>query len=231
MTETSVFLQVRLDSSRLPRKALLELADRLVVEHAMRALDAVRADRRMLLTTDDSAAELAPLADRAGWDLFVGPKDDVLERFVLAARQTGCRQIVRATGDNPLVSAMMANRAVELFHGTGADYAGFAALPVGSGVEVIRTESLEQARRKADDPYEREHVAPYLYRRPERFRIEVPEAPEPFRAPGRRITLDTIADYRRLQRIYSDLYRGEPLELDDVVPWLRSHPETGDADT
>ena len=231
MTETSVFLQVRLDSSRLPRKALLPLADRLVVEHAMRALDAVRADSRMLLTTDDSAAELTPLAEKAGWGLFIGPKDDVLERFVLAARQTGCTRIVRATGDNPLVSAMMANRALELYDATEADYAGLAGLPVGSGVEVIRTSCLEQAWKEAEDPYEREHVAPFLYRRPERYRIVIPEAPESCRAPGRRITLDTREDHERLKRIYGDLYRGRPLELGDVVPWLNDHPDDGASDT
>ena len=221
---TSVFLQMRLDSTRLPRKALLPLGDRTVAEHAMRALDAVRADHRMLLTTADSADELAPVAERAGWRLFVGPKDDVLKRFLLAAAETGADRIVRATGDNPLVSAAMADATQDLADETGADYAGFRDLPVGSGVEVVNVRALELAGAEATDPYEREHVSPFLYRRPERFRIEVPPAPEACRAPGRRITLDTPEDYAFLERLYADLYEGEPLDLDRVVPWLLDHP-------
>lgn len=217
----SIFLQVRLDSSRLPGKALLELADRTVVEHAMTALNSVRGDQRMLLTTEDSEARLRPLADKAGWGVFVGPKDDVLARFILAARETGTDKLVRATGDNPLVSAFMANEALALSEETGAHYAGFGELPVGSGVEVIDVSALEEAYSEAADPYEREHVAPFLYRRPQRYRIEIPPAPEAFRAPGVRITLDTADDYAFLKELYRELYRAEPLELDTVVPYLR----------
>lgn len=194
----------------------------------MTALNSVRGDHRMLLTTEDSESRLRPLAEKAGWGVFVGPKDDVLARYVLAARETGARRLVRATGDNPLVSAVMANAALELSDETGADYAGFGELPVGSGVEVIDVSSLEQAYTEAEDPYEREHVAPFLYRRPERFRIEIPPAPEQYRAPGTRITLDTADDYTFLKELYRALYDGEPLELDTVVPYLRKRaPNAG----
>lgn len=187
----------------------------------MTALNSVRGDQRVLLTTEDSESRLRPLAEKAGWGVFVGPKDDVLARFVLAARETGADRLVRATGDNPLVSAAMANAALTLSDETGAHYAGFGDLPVGSGVEVIDVGALEEAYSEAEDPYEREHVAPFLYRRPERFRIEIPLAPEEFRARGTRITLDTEDDYSFLKRLYDDLYGGVPLELETVVPYLR----------
>jgi spore coat polysaccharide biosynthesis protein SpsF len=217
---TSIFLQVRLDSSRLPRKALMKLADLTVVEHAMRALNSVEASNRMLLTTEESESELRPLAEKTGWGVFVGPKEDVLARYILAAREHGAQRLIRATGDNPLVSALMANAALKLSAETGAHYAGFSELPVGSGVEVIEVDALEQAYAEAVDPYEREHVAPFLYRRPERFCIMIPPAPDGFRAPGTRITLDTSDDYDFLQALYTELYRGEPLDLDQVVPYL-----------
>lgn len=215
-----MFLQVRLDSSRLPRKALLELSGLTVVEHAMRALDRVEADNRMLVTTQDSETELRPLAEKCGWGVFVGSKDDVLGRYVLAARKTGADRLVRATGDNPLVSADMANAALRLFEDSGADFAGFSELPLGAGVEIVKTSSLEEAFEEAEDPYEREHVSPFLYRRPERYRIVVPPAPDGYRAPGSRITLDTPEDYNFLRKLYRELYKGVPLDLDLVIPYL-----------
>jgi len=224
---TAIFLQVRLDSTRLPRKALLELAGLSVVEHAMRSLNGVSADVRVLLTTGDSAGELEMPARSAGWEVFTGPKDDVLERFILASRRYGVQRIVRATGDNPLVSASMAEAALDLSRETLADYAGFGALPLGSGVEILDAAALEEAYRDAEDPYEREHVAPFLYRHPERFRIVVPEAPESCRGPGMRLTLDTPEDYTFLAQLFDELYEGEPLDLDRVLPWLRQRD--GDA--
>ncbi|MCK5735540.1 MAG: hypothetical protein KAH21_03635, partial [Spirochaetaceae bacterium] len=195
---TSVFLQVRLDSSRLPRKALLKLSDLTVVEHAMRSLDAVKADHRMLVTTRDSESSLGPLAEKSGWGLFVGSKNDVLSRYVMAARETGAQRLVRATGDNPLVSAAMANAAIKLFEESNADFAGFSELPLGAGVEIVSVPCLEEALKESEDSYEREHVSPFLYNRPERYRIVVPPAPEGYRAPGTRITLDTPEDYNFL---------------------------------
>lgn len=218
---TAVFLQVRLDSSRLPRKALLDLAGKTVVEHAMNALSLVESDIRMLLTTEDSENDLRPLAQKSGWDVFVGPKDDVLARFVLAARETGASVIIRATGDNPLVSSAMADAALKLSKKTGAAYTGFRGIPVGAGVEVIRISRLEEAYTEAVDPYEREHVAPFLYRRPERFRIEIPDAPADYFYPEGRITLDTPEDYTFLSDLFEELYTGKPLELDTVIPYLK----------
>ena len=49
-----VLLQVRLDSTRLPEKALLKLKDLTVIEHAMRALKQIDADVFVLVTTEES---------------------------------------------------------------------------------------------------------------------------------------------------------------------------------
>ena len=134
---TSVFLQVRLDSSRLPRKALALLGEKTVTERCFDALAGVRADLRLLVTEPGSAAELEPLARNSGWQVFVGSKDNVLDRFVQAARATGTDTIVRATGDNPVVSASLANDLLQRHRSRGADYSGFVGAPVGHGVEIL----------------------------------------------------------------------------------------------
>ncbi|OQX29212.1 MAG: hypothetical protein B0D92_04880 [Spirochaeta sp. LUC14_002_19_P3] len=218
----AIFLQARLASSRLPGKALLKLADIPVIVHAMRALNAVKADVRSLLTTQDAAPALKPLAEAEGWELFTGPEEDVLARYVFAARKYGADRIVRATGDNPLVSAAAANAILHLAQ--NADYAGFTGIPLGSGVEILRTAALEEAFAEANDVYEREHVAPFLYRRPLRYRIFTPAAAPEMQAPNSRITLDTQEDYRYLSRLFTHLYRNRPLEIEDIAAWLKAHP-------
>lgn len=219
---TAVFLQVRLDSSRLPEKALLTLADRSVIEHAMAALKQVPADVHVLLTTEDSRDALQSRAEKNGFGLFAGPKDDVLRRFDLAAREVGADTVVRATGDNPLVSSAMARRALSLRSETGAVYAGYLGLPYGTGVEVVEVAALHEAAEKAEEVYEREHVTPYLYRRPEMYRLALPEAPPEFHYPEARVTLDTPEDYRFLETVYAEIYRGVPIDLHTLVPWLRN---------
>ena len=216
----SIFLQVHLGSTRLPQKALLRLAGLRVIEHAMCALDTVPANHRVLLTTNDSETKLLSIAQNAGWELFVGPEDDVLARFVLAARQYQSELILRATGDNPLVSTTIARASLSLAEATDADYAGFTRIPVGAGVEVLKVQALEDAHREAIDTFEREHVAPFIYRRPQRYKIRTPAARIEYQD-STRITLDTREDYIVLKEIFGKLYKGRPIDLDILIPYLR----------
>jgi len=220
---TAVFLQARLDSSRLPRKAVLKIAGKMIIQHAMEALKEVDADVHVLLTDRESYPPLSEYAAACGFDTFAGPKDDVLARFVLAADKYRAETIIRATGDNPLVSPVLAKKICALHVLEQADYSGFLGIPLGTGVEVLNAESLREAYAHGDDPYEREHVSPYLYRREERFSILRPQAETKYCFPEGRVTLDTQEDFRYLTSLYDELYQGEPIPTEKIVPWLKSH--------
>jgi spore coat polysaccharide biosynthesis protein SpsF len=192
-----------------------------VVQHALRALRRVEAGVHAVLTEPGSAPALEPLAAAEGFALFAGPEEDVLERFCLAARHFRVDRVVRATGDNPLVSARQVEALLELHRASGWDLSHFLGLPLGAGVEVVETEALETANRTSSDAYEHEHITTFLYRHPERFRIAEPACPADWRCPEAQVTLDTREDYERLQRIFRELYRGEPIEIEELVAWLR----------
>lgn len=219
---TGVFLQVRLESTRLPNKALLELSGRSVIEHAMASLRRVPAARHVLLTDARSAPLLDSRAARSGFELFVGPEDHVLERFVRAARRYGVTEIVRATGDNPLVSWELARLAVARRREHEADYVGYDGPPLGTGVEVVTTAALERALRETTERYDCEHVTPYLYRNPEIFRCRRLPAPPAYCYPQGRVTLDTATDYRELMAIMEEVYDGAPTPVLRLVHYLAS---------
>ncbi|TVR59029.1 MAG: acylneuraminate cytidylyltransferase [Spirochaetaceae bacterium] len=218
-----VFLQARLDSTRLPRKALLELAGRTVLEHAMEAMRLVPAQRYVLLTDAAGAECFRGIARTCGFDLFAGSPDDVLDRYCSAIHAYEPTTVIRATGDNPLVSPELARKAVVYHRATGADYTGLLGMPIGLGVEVLRASALIAAGVEAQDAYEREHVSPFLYRRPERFRIVRPRVERLYDCEYESVTLDTADDYARLVRIFENLYDGKPIDTPAVVEWLRRH--------
>ncbi len=220
---TAVFLQVRLDSFRLPGKALLSLSGQTVIEHAMESLSEVKADTYQLLTDESSAAELSKYTEKFGFGVFAGPRDDVLRRYALAVREFDVDRIVRATGDNPLVSSELVNSILRLHDEAEADFSGFLGPPLGTCVEILNRESLLDADNKAADPYEREHVSPYLYRREDKYKIFRPQAPDPYVFPESRVTLDTKEDYIFLTRIFSELYNNKPVKTDDLVVWLKEN--------
>ncbi len=191
---TATILQARLDSSRLPNKALLPLAgvdgeSEPLLFRVMEALRGVSCEKHILACPDDCASAFAPLAERAGFELYAGPKEDVLARYCGVARKFGVDRVIRATGDNPFVFADAAdevNREAAALH---ADYAGYAALPYGAGVESVSAEALFRAEAEAVLPSEI-------------FTLHRPLAPLKWRTLSPRLTVDTRDDYERASVLY-----------------------------
>ncbi len=205
---TALVLQARLDSTRLPGKALLPLGGEPMLVRVMEALAAIAADRYVLACPEDAVAAFAPLAERSGFLLLAGSKEDVLERYGDVIRRFSPDRVIRATGDNPFVFADAAAALAAESAAAGAHYGGYAELPYGAGVEAIDAEALLRAEREARAPAEREHVCPYLYAHPELFSLYRPPAPARWHRPDLRLTVDTLQDYEAAQKLYQRLDRG-----------------------
>lgn len=223
ISKTGIFLQARLGSTRLPGKALLELEGSPIITHAMNALSAVKADYHVLLTDKSSLPAFKPLADSCGFKVFAGSEDDVLNRYVEAGRNYGVKTIIRATGDNPLVDADAVQLILESHRSVNADYSGYDGMPLGTGVEILEFSALVQAEKSSVDKYDHEHVSPYLYKNPELFKINRIKAPEHLCLPGSVVTVDTEDDYNYLKELYHCLYKGQPLSIIEIIPWLKEH--------
>ena len=214
-----VFLQVRLDSKRLPKKALLPLAGVPVIVHAMRALKRLDCSVHAIVTDESSARELLPYAEAEEFELFAGNPDDVLNRYAEACRCCEVDRIVRATGDNPLVSWEMASAALEISRENGADYAGILEIPYGSGVEVLSARAVLSAEEESTDRYDREHVSPFIQRNVDRYVVVRRVAPRHYRHPDLRVTLDTEEDYHQLAQLFANLYHGKPIGIDELITY------------
>jgi spore coat polysaccharide biosynthesis protein SpsF len=93
-------------------------------------------------------------------------------------------------------------------------------MPIGMGVELVRLSSLQRAAAESTDPYDHEHVCPYLYRNPGSFRLELLPCPAGYGLPETRLTVDTMEDYTVMQAIFSAL---GPVPSDaEVMAYLRA---------
>ena len=189
-----VILQARMGSSRLPGKVLAQIAGRTILAHCIERLRAARVGEVVVATTRRAEDEgVAAEAARLGARVVRGEVDDVLSRFEQAAADWDGPYVFRATADNPLVDIDGPRRLLEVLE-AGADYAVEEGLPVGAGVEAIRTEALRDAARTATAAYDREHVTPYLRHQRTRFDVRQSPAPASLYRPLLRLTVDTRAD-------------------------------------
>jgi spore coat polysaccharide biosynthesis protein SpsF len=189
----------------------------------MRALKEVPADVYALLTDKTSATDLHAFAEKEGFSLFEGPENDVLARYCQAARFYHVTRIVRATGDNPLVSPHLAREILEIHKKKRPDVSHFINMPLGTGVEVVEAHALFKAEKDVTDPFEKEHLTTHLYRNRETYTVlEVPCPPDCF-YPDIYVSIDTREDYDLVLKLFRDVYDNQPVETEKVVNWLKGN--------
>ena len=209
----AVVVQARLNSSRLPRKALLNLCGKPLLAYTLEAMREIPAERYILACDRASAADFAPIAEKFHYTLISGSETDVLGRFCSVIRQfeTSLRPIttiIRATGDNPFLFTEAAEASVKRFVELGEpDYFTYTGLPHGSGIEILKAKSLLTAERLTDDAYDHEHVGPALYRYTDTFICVKETAPLLWYAPHLRTTVDTQEDFNCAELMMQYLQR------------------------
>lgn len=228
MVRVVVVVQARMDSTRLPGKALASIEGRPLFAWTTAALLAIPSvDAVVLATTVDRSDDVLveEVRRRFGTDVVVsrGSVNDVLGRCVDAVRALQPAVVVRATADNPFVDPDVVAAQIALREAADLDYVGARGWPLGIPAEVARFSSLVTADAESTDPAEREHVMPFLYSRPERFCIGHLTTTRNW-VHGR-YTVDTQVDLafvREVSRHLSDAQPARVGELDEVVA---AHPE------
>jgi spore coat polysaccharide biosynthesis protein SpsF len=218
---TLAIVQARMSSSRLPGKVMLPLAGRPMVERQLERLHRCRTLSRVVVatSTDLSDDPLAAHLEGLGVDVFRGSLTDVLGRYVGAARAfNASSDVVRLTADCPLADPQVIDDCVRLRARLGVDYVSNGrqrSYPHGLDVEAFTLDALFAADREATEPYDREHVTPFIYRHPERFTLgALIQAADESRL---RWTVDTAEDFAFVERVYAALYPGKPdFTSDDV---------------
>lgn len=245
-------IQARMQSSRLPNKVMLDIAGKpMLAWVAARTKQAHSLSQVWIATT--VAPEDDPIAtwcEQHGYPFWRGEMFDVLDRYYQTAKQACADVIVRITADCPLMDAGLIDEALTAFlkypHPTkliedlrSKDkkefrfYYDFAAnrlpppwgrtYPIGLDIEVCTREALEIAWNEARLAHQREHVMPYFYENPMRFRLLHLNYHENL---GQlRWTVDTPEDLSFIRSVIALIDDPEHFTWLDVLHLVRNHPE------
>lgn len=222
-------LQARLSSTRLPGKVLLPILGRPMLElQVERILRSTKISELLIATsTSPEDEKIVALCLRLGIRYYQGQLDDVLDRFYKAAEETGPENVIRLTGDCPLVDPSVIDRVVTYFESDTFDYASNTlepTFPDGLDVEVFTFSGLRRCWSEARLPSEREHVTPYFYSNPQIFKLG--SYKDQINRSNIRWTVDEAADYELITKIYEGCYRNNAkFDMNDVLTFLESNPE------
>ena len=232
MTGVNAVIQARMGSTRLPGKVLRTLGDRTVLAHVIGRVQAAKQVDRIVVATTTKAEDdpIVAEAGRLGVLTTRGPDRNVLGRYVMAFDEHGGDTGVRLTADCPFLDPAIVDAVVRQFVALQPlDYLSntvVRSFPRGLDVEVFRVEALHIADAQASEPVDREHVTPFLYRHPERFRVAHYTRPDPRRSGKWRLTLDTLEDWELLTAVWKALRTENPLfGVSAIERLLRDRPE------
>ncbi|NOL48030.1 N-acylneuraminate cytidylyltransferase/pyridoxal phosphate-dependent transferase domain-containing protein [Synechococcus sp. MIT S9220] len=120
----SVILQARTNSSRLPRKIFAKIGSLCVLEIIVSRLNKSKYINDIILATTDDISDdsLSNFARSLGLRVIRGSKEDLLDRFELAANIAQNDLLCRVTGDCPLIDSSLIDSGFELFQCETPDY-------------------------------------------------------------------------------------------------------------
>jgi spore coat polysaccharide biosynthesis protein SpsF len=217
-------IQARENSNRLPKKVLLPLVDKTVLEHVYNRVSQVNLIDRIIVATGSSRynSNIISLCKSNNIEVFSGSDEDVLNRYYKAALSVGAKhgdQILRITADCPLIDpAIIRNTLLEHIQ-FDVDYSSNNLedlLPDGMDVEVLTFATLEFIQLESTKKSDREHVTKYIYTNPDKFLIHKFKLNKDY--PPLRLTLDEQEDYVLIKEIYHRLYQpGIIFGLDTIM--------------
>ena len=227
--KTVAIIQARMGSTRLPGKVLADLAGKPVLAWVVRAARAVLGVDEVWVATSTSVLDdpVAAWCRSSGVAVHRGSENDVLDRYVGAAKASGAEVVIRITADCPLLDPAVIAQTIRLRSMTGADYVSNIDPPTwpdGLDCEVVTADALHAAAAETTRASDREHVTPFVRNNRDRFTAETLIAPLPGLA-AERWTLDTPEDLLLLSALATRLPSDRPPSYLEVLDALDREPE------
>ena len=165
--DVCVILQARLGSTRFPEKIIKKLDRYSLIEFMIKRLKTSKKIKEIIIAIPDSKKDdqLIETLDNLNVNIIRGSENDVLSRYALAAQNTCADNLIRLTGDCPLIDVSIIDEVIDLYFKSNADYVSNCfppTFPDGLDVEIFKKEVLFNANTSCQDLRKREHVTEWI---------------------------------------------------------------------
>ena len=212
-------IQARMGSSRLPGKIMKKInGDTPMLKFQLDQLEFSKNIDQIIIATTTLEPDnlIVDFCKKNNLECFRGESKDVLDRYYRCAKKFKLSIIVRITSDNPLIDPTIVDHVISRFIDSDYDYMSTEVKksPLGFAVEVFTFKSIKKAWEEAKLPSEHEHVTPYFYNNPDKFKIESVSQEKDLS--HIRCTVDTEYDFKLIEKIISKI-ETRPIHLDHVL--------------
>ena len=222
---TLAIVQARTGSSRLPNKVMKTIEGKTIIEILLKRLKKSQEINKIILATSNKKRDdiLANHVVQLGFDIFRGKENDVLDRFFSASNKYSSENIIRITGDCPLIDFSIIDEMVKVFKSSDLDYLSNIdppTFPDGLDVEIFTKTSFMKVKALARSSFDKEHVTP-LYRNSKNFKTSCFQNKKDLS--GLRFTLDEERDFIFLESVFKHFSPNIYFHWDEVVKIMNSN--------
>jgi len=232
-----IIVQTRTGSTRLPGKVMMKADDKLLmVDYVINQLKHSKLHDEIVIATTDLKQDdvIFDYVTNRNIPCFRGDEKNVLERHYQCAKKYAFSTIVRIPSDKPLIDPTIVDSVIEKFQSNSYDYISnfsvdvndndrfIPSYPSGTEVEIFSFAALETAWKNATSEYEKEHVTPYIYTQPEKFKILTLKSEK--NLSQFRWALDYENDLKLIRIIISKITK-RPILMNDILELFEQEPD------
>lgn len=231
--KTVCIVQARLSSSRLPGKILLPGYNKPLLFHLIERLKRSKLIDKVIIATSKNPLDdiIFNLCLSRKVDVFRGSMNDLLDRYYKCAKTFKANHIVRITSDCPLMDPKIIDLMLKKYHSIKKiDYMSNVhppSYPDGFDIEIFSFGALEKAYKLSKKNYEREHVTPYIWDNPKKFKIFNYSNLRNNKLYNKfRLTLDYKEDFFVIWNIFKNLYpKNKYFKFKEIINFLLKNPK------
>ena len=219
-------VQARMGSSRVPGKAMLDLAGKPLIWHMVDRVRRVAGVGEVILATtqDPRNGPMIDFVRELGLGVYRhSEEDDLAGRVAAAIRDVPGDMVLKVGGDCPLIDPAVLQKMVDQARlERDADFVSNRvqwSYPLGLSADVMSRRAIEWCDRNLTDSEERELFAVYVRDHPEDFMVIPIVNDRDLSHHG--WTVDEPADVVFMRDVFDALYReGETFGMNDVLNYL-----------
>ena len=202
-----IIIQSRNGSTRLPFKSVLSISGFPTLSHVFKRLDKLKDQNSKIIVATSTNLEddlIEDFCELNNINCYRGHPTNVLSRFQYLANKYNPENIIRITGDCPLINPQLIDKLIVTMKEKEIDYASNTierTYPHGFDVEIFKSSLIKEIKNPTD--YDKEHVTPFIYKS-EKFKL--------FSITNRknhssyRLTLDTKCDYLFINKLVKKIF-------------------------
>ena len=223
---TIAIIQARLNSIRFPNKVMQKINGKPLIEILIERVASAKEVNKIVVATsvNKKNKKLIEFLKRKKISFYQGSENNVLKRYYDAATKNKFKNIIRITGDCPLVDPALIDQYVKIFKEKKVDYLSNICPPTypdGLDLEIFTYNTLKKAYLKAKNKYDLEHVTPYIQRSDDFKKINITYKKDHSKL---RLTIDEKKDLEVIKLVFKKFYPKIIFSFEEILKFVKKKP-------